>query len=551
MSQYIEYLKQVELALAAYAKNLTPESAPELIKLEDAGFSTFQANKFIDKYNVVDQHSDSTGLSATVFKSTDSNNPQTFLAIRGTEVTDPGDMLTNLVNIALFGDTTLHPQYISLKSKVQEWLDTGKLPQNFTVTGHSLGGFLATDLAADAQFANHITHAYLYNTPGQADLFGDLINMLQNTRGIPAQYESTKYRNIEAIVNNGIKNSSVVSLDYDASSSNHGHENDKTTWKIFKPVLLCVACLMMTFGLFFSSAVKAETAADESAMEQSAETRPVPYDFCGTRPWQKETCGHGQTGKGYTVCEAYLKYLNQSLSDLNVCQVAVPPKFKVPDWEAMDIHANLHLAYKAEQFRFYRYKSMRNPGFELNPGFEVWKKQFLEDMETGQITPRMKKARITPTDKGDVTILAYSRDSERCQKGLAGLVPKGKSRNNQWTGSGNIHFILSENNDLQEIEGYYPLLSRYLYEMLLYNDRPYFIETPRFSVAETPTEISPRYLSIYAVSNKSAKLDQSPNFIPVYKLCNFVTIYDPFAEEQLEIWRKRESKANNPEGEKP
>lgn len=327
--------------------------------------------------------------------------------------------------------------------------------------------------------------------------------------------------------------------------------NGKTPWKIFKPVLTGVACLMMTVGLFFTTAVKAETAVVESAMEQSAEPKPVPYDFCGTQPWQKGTCGHGQTGKGYTVCEAYLKYLNQSLPDLNVCDVAVPPKFKVPDWEEMDIHDNLHLAYKAELLRFFYFKSYSNLGFEPNPGFEMWEKEFLEDMETGQITPRMKKVRITPTDKGDVTILAYSRDSERCQKGLVGLVPKGKSRNNRWTGSGNIHFILSENNDLQEIEGSLPLLSKYLHEMLLYNGKPYFIDTPRYSVAKTSAEISPRYLNIYAVRNKSAKIYPSPNFIPAYKLCNFVTIYYPFAEEQLEKRLKSELKANHPEGEQP
>lgn len=68
------------------------------------------------------QYSDATGLSATVFKN--NNTGETFLAIRGTN--DLADILTNLVNIALFGSTTLHPQYISLKNKVQEWIDSEK-----------------------------------------------------------------------------------------------------------------------------------------------------------------------------------------------------------------------------------------------------------------------------------------------------------------------------------------------------------------------------------------------------------------------------------------
>ncbi len=60
----------------------------------------------------------------------------------------------------------LHPQYISLKFKVVEWIENGVLPQSFTVTGHSLGGFLAAGLVAEPLIANHISHAYLFNVQG-------------------------------------------------------------------------------------------------------------------------------------------------------------------------------------------------------------------------------------------------------------------------------------------------------------------------------------------------------------------------------------------------
>lgn len=216
MSQFKEYFKQSELALAAYAKNLLAGAIDEL-KLRDADFSANQARNFASIYQVEDQYNDATGLPATVFKSTDPENPQTFLAIRGTEITDVGDMLTNLINIALFGDTTLHPQYINLKSKVQEWIDTEKLPQNFTVTGHSLGGFLATDLAVDSDFASNITHAYLYNTPGQGGIFGELINMIQNAWGFPTQYDPAKFSNIEAVVSDGFNIRPIAGLGYDVS----------------------------------------------------------------------------------------------------------------------------------------------------------------------------------------------------------------------------------------------------------------------------------------------------------------------------------------------
>ncbi len=213
MNQQAENFKQAELAMAAYGNFET--DIPRQSELVAAGFSGAQANAFILKYEVEAQHSDNTGLSVTVFKSTDPNNPQTFLAIRGTN--DPLDLLTDLVNIALFGSTTLQPQYLSLKNQIETWLGNDILPDTFTVTGHSLGGFLATDLAIDEDFAGNISHAYLYNTPGQGGIFGDLLNMMQNVWGIPTQYDPAKFSNIEAVVGDGFNISPVAGLGYDVS----------------------------------------------------------------------------------------------------------------------------------------------------------------------------------------------------------------------------------------------------------------------------------------------------------------------------------------------
>ncbi|MCP5273849.1 MAG: hypothetical protein H6936_03140 [Burkholderiales bacterium] len=120
--------------------------------------------------------------------------------------------MTDLVNIALLGSTTLQPQYQSLKTKVQEWLDNGTLPQNFTVTGHSLGGFLATGLTTD--FPGNVSHAYLYNTPGVGGILGDLINMMQNAWGVPTQYDPAKFSNVEAVVSDGFSICPEAGLGY-------------------------------------------------------------------------------------------------------------------------------------------------------------------------------------------------------------------------------------------------------------------------------------------------------------------------------------------------
>lgn len=72
----------------------------------------------------------------------------------------------DLINIRWLDDTMLQPQNISLKFIVAEWIESGALPRSFTVTGHSLGGFLAAGLVAEPLIANHISHAYLFDAPG-------------------------------------------------------------------------------------------------------------------------------------------------------------------------------------------------------------------------------------------------------------------------------------------------------------------------------------------------------------------------------------------------
>ena len=110
MSQQAEYYKQAELALAVYGNFATNE--PTRQELVVAEFSETQADAFILKYRIVAQFNDAaTGLSATVFADSDKN---TFLAVRGTELTDIRDFATGVFDIMLFGSTQLHPQYNSV-----------------------------------------------------------------------------------------------------------------------------------------------------------------------------------------------------------------------------------------------------------------------------------------------------------------------------------------------------------------------------------------------------------------------------------------------------
>jgi hypothetical protein len=146
MSSIQDYFTQAQFSLAAYA-NL---SIGEIVgtnnaALQQAGFSQAQADEFAKHYTVVDQYSDATGVSATVFADASGNK---YLAVRGTEGLT--DYLTDLVDVTLLGtNSSFQWQYASVKSKVNEWIGNGTLPSSFTVTGHSLGGYLATGIAGD------------------------------------------------------------------------------------------------------------------------------------------------------------------------------------------------------------------------------------------------------------------------------------------------------------------------------------------------------------------------------------------------------------------
>ena len=210
------YFIQSELALAAYS-NLYPDmpQSEYLASLQDSGrgLSPLQSDLFTFTYRVVDRYFDATGLSATVFANDEAG--EIFLAIRGTEEDDLRDILTDLINIIWLGSTTLQPQFISLKLKVSEWLEKGILPQNFTVTGHSLGGFLATGLVADPLFANHVSHAYLFNTPGVGGFSGPpaMAYAILDFFGLAPIYDQSKISNI--IASTGI--SPIAGLGFDVA----------------------------------------------------------------------------------------------------------------------------------------------------------------------------------------------------------------------------------------------------------------------------------------------------------------------------------------------
>jgi Ca2+-binding RTX toxin-like protein len=196
MSVITEYYKEAELALASYANLTGGMSNTDYINaLRAAAFSAAQASAFAAKWNVVTQYTDPvTGVSATVFQAV-AGGPN-YIAIRGTELDDPGDIAAAGIILTGFIPLDLAAQYILLKTQVQSWLSDGTLAADFSVSGHSLGGYLAIGLEAD--FGTSIGQAYLYNAPGLNGVLGSGTAPILEAFGITAPVDPSKILNIKA-----------------------------------------------------------------------------------------------------------------------------------------------------------------------------------------------------------------------------------------------------------------------------------------------------------------------------------------------------------------
>jgi len=157
MATIQELYTQSSLSLAAYA-DLTKgalDTPTQKAALEKAGMAAAQAADFATKWTVVDQYNGITGVSATVFKNIEQGSidyGKSFLAIRGTEP-EGVDFAADFI-LAVGFIPLLNPQYIQLRDAVNVWINSTKdggdviLPDGITITGHSLGGYLAVALGS-------------------------------------------------------------------------------------------------------------------------------------------------------------------------------------------------------------------------------------------------------------------------------------------------------------------------------------------------------------------------------------------------------------------
>lgn len=169
-----------ELAFAVYAKLQVGENSSETIETADDEMTPALATTIASQYRVIAILDDvASGAYAAVFE--DKASGERTLAIRGT--TDLRDIAAD--TYVLSGTPpSLNPQYRALAVQVVAWQTQGIVGSSTAVTGHSLGGYLATALKSNA--AVSLGTATTFNAPGLGSTAGSLSEFFQNVFGLSA-----------------------------------------------------------------------------------------------------------------------------------------------------------------------------------------------------------------------------------------------------------------------------------------------------------------------------------------------------------------------------
>jgi Ca2+-binding RTX toxin-like protein len=159
----------------------------EMVVNEDGSLFYQYTNGELSQYSIIATSSQyniglDSGFSGMLIQNNETG--ELTFTIRGTEITDSNDLLSDL-ELALTGNSTL--QENSMETFYQKLLSENKILAGIkiNVTGHSLGGFLGQKFTIN--HPNIVNHTYTYNAPGLYGLGADyLLNKLHiNIQNIP------------------------------------------------------------------------------------------------------------------------------------------------------------------------------------------------------------------------------------------------------------------------------------------------------------------------------------------------------------------------------
>jgi len=187
-----------------------------------------------------------------------------------------------------------------------------------------------------------------------------------------------------------------------------------------------------------ATAFSAVAAATDGGVGSTSQAR---FRFC---TGVSDGCTH--PGRGYAVCENFLKMLNALPPDEPppVCEIKLPPGFAgfaLPEWEDMPVVENMRLIYDMEMHRLNTPDRVPPEWKQYYPDehwktwdrfeeakawrrvpYDIWLAHYRARMEKGEIEPRLRRTRVALNQNGPETLLAYEwvlgGDAEYCRMGL-------------------------------------------------------------------------------------------------------------------------------------
>jgi hypothetical protein len=193
----------------------------------------------------------------------------------------------------------------------------------------------------------------------------------------------------------------------------------------------------------------------------TAASGKLSFQFCEDRPSLQ--CVY--PGRGFSVCEAYLKHLNAMPEDWQqkhgACVPWIDPArgdFTLPDWQPLDIRAHLPWIYEMT-----RYVS---PSDANLPPFEEWRGLYEGKIQRGEISPILKRVRVELIKGAGLETLLKYHDGDPVMSGCKDDGSLGPNETREEV------FLLRDEAGTPTIEEIDGLLS--FTDMLLFRGQPVF-----------------------------------------------------------------------------
>lgn len=205
-------------------------------------------------------------------------------------------------------------------------------------------------------------------------------------------------------------------------------------------------------------------------------------------------------GRGYSVCEAFLRNLNAfpSSEPPMVCEQKIDgsyPQFSRPGWEHLEIERNLQIAYTAELMI-----PMLTPAGTQPPPFTQWLDTFEKrGIAAGRVEPRLRQTRLRLADGTVETVVSYDPGGSEC---LAELRNRGAL-----LGPAGGHMFIRRDDAIRPLGSFGGGAgTEFRVDLLLYKKQPFFVSVvsdgPRWIMGLHPVSKVRTYDGLYILEDR-------------------------------------------------